>query len=356
MPDLLGPEAAAAREAARLRNSRASPPIRPLPEGVHDTGRRYSIAEKAQALALYQIGMNSVQIGRTLNLDDSTIRAWIRTAKSRGWEGAEAPLGDRRRILTQFVEAGTSPGRPKEVTKEIEEKVLASVRKDSAGREKSSEVLGYEAGWSSATVLRILKKHGLKNVKPTRKPGLSREQQLKRLAFALEHKDWTLEDWKNVIWSDETSVILGHRRGSVRLWRTPEEAYEKSTVRRRWKGFSEFMFWGCFSYDKIGPCHIWEPETSAMKKEAAKEIEELNKIAEPLLRAEFEISHSLRRTYLNRQAKGKKPTWRWTEANGKLIRKGKGGIDWYRYWKEILLSHLIPFAQECQKERPGTVV
>ena len=62
------------------------------------------------------------------------------------------------------------------MTKEDEEKVLATVRKDSAGREKSSEVLGYETGWSSATILRILKKYGLKNVKPTRKPGLNREQ------------------------------------------------------------------------------------------------------------------------------------------------------------------------------------
>lgn len=24
----------------------------------------------------------------------------------------------------------------------------------------------------------------------------------KRLAFALKHKEWTVEDWKRVIWSD----------------------------------------------------------------------------------------------------------------------------------------------------------
>uniref|UniRef100_A0A093UTP7 Uncharacterized protein n=1 Tax=Talaromyces marneffei PM1 TaxID=1077442 RepID=A0A093UTP7_TALMA len=35
-----------------------------------------------------------------------------------------------------------------------------------------------------------------------------------RLAFALEHQHWTLEDFKNIIWTDETSVVLGHRRGS----------------------------------------------------------------------------------------------------------------------------------------------
>lgn len=42
-----------------------------------------------------------------------------------------------------------------------------------------------------------------------------------RLQFALRYKDCTLEDWKAVIWSDERSVILGHRRGAIRVWRTP---------------------------------------------------------------------------------------------------------------------------------------
>ena len=276
--------------------------------------------------------------------------------KPGGWEGPDAPSGDRRRILTVFVEAGRSPGRPKEVMEEKEQKILDTVRKDRSGREKSSEVIRYELGWSSSTVLSILKKHGLRNVKPTTKPGLNRDQQLCRLAFALEHKDWTLEDWKNVIWSDETSVILGHRRGSVRVWRTVDEAYNKTTVRNRWKGYSEFMFWGCFSYDRIGPCHIWGPETAVMKKIATQEVAELNKLAEPVLRDEFELANSLRRTHLSRKAKGKKPAWNFNEANGKLVRKGTGGIDWFRYWKEILLAKLIPFAKECQEARPDTLV
>ena len=28
------------------------------------------------------------------------------------------------------------------------------------------------------------------------------------------------------------------------------------------------MFWGSFSYDKKGPCHIWKAETPKEKKEA----------------------------------------------------------------------------------------
>ena len=91
----------------------------------------------------------------------------------------------------------------------------------------------------------------------------------------MRHKDWTLEDWKNVIWSDETSVVIGMRRGSVRVWRQPKEKYDPSCVRNRWKGFSDFMFWGCFSYDSKGPCHIYKKETPKEMAESVKEIKQL---------------------------------------------------------------------------------
>ena len=91
---------------------------------------------------------------------------------------------------------------------------------------------------------------------------------LERLKFCRDHADWTLEDQKNVIWSDETSVVLNHRRGGYRIWRAADERFVKSCIRSRWKGYSEFMFWGCFSYDKKGPCHIWQPETAVERKKA----------------------------------------------------------------------------------------
>src|SRR5580692_1396246 len=93
-----------------------------------------------------------------------------------------------------------------------------------------------------------------------------------RLQFALDHQNWTLEDWKRVIWSDETSIVIGFRRGGYKVWCTPEERFTKSCIRPHWKGFSEFMFWGCFSYDKKGPCHIWKPETKTERTAAQEEI------------------------------------------------------------------------------------
>ena len=109
---------------------------------------------------------------------------------------------------------------------------------------------------SISTVYRVLKEHSYGVYKRTVKPGLIKEQMKERLDWCLEYKDWTLEDWKNVIWTDETSVQLGGVRGRRRCWRKKDEAYHDHVVTRRWKGFKEFIWWSCFLYNKKGPYYI----------------------------------------------------------------------------------------------------
>ena len=160
-----------------------------------------------------------------------------------------------------------------------------------------------------------------------------------RLIFCLAHADWTLEDWKRVIWSDETSVILGQRRGSIRIWRNVGDAYENSCIRRRWKGFTEFMFWGCFCWDKKGPCHIWTKETPIERKETEKELEELNITLEPTLKRTWETENVVRRINLRQRFLERKLKWRLNKVNDKLVRDDKvRGIDWYRYWILFLFA------------------
>ena len=152
-------------------------------------------------------------------------------------------------------------------------------------------------------------------------------------------------------------MVLRHRRGAVRVWRTPDEQFHPTVIRPRWKGVTEFMFWGSFSYDKKGPCHIWKPETLKEKEAAKKELSAINALKEPQAKADWELRTALRRLNLRRRPGGSTPTWKFTEKEGALVKKSKkGGIDWYRYQKVILFPKLIPFAQECMKERPETLV
>ena len=326
------------------------PFARPLPQGVKDSGHRYTLAQRIQCLTLVVEGFTPAYIKEKTGVGERSQRAIRKKAYDRGFDPDKDP-----RILESYVIDGARSGRPKEISKEKEEEILLSVRSDRSGREKSSEVLAYEAGISRRSALRILHKYGLQNVKPTTKPGLTAQMKLIRYEWALAHKDWTLEDWKNVIWTDETSVVLGHRRGAVRVWRTSEEAYTDTVIRRRWKGFTDFMFWGSFTYDEKGPCHIWKPQTVAQKKKDDLELTKLNEELEPVEKAQWELNTGLRRLDL-RPKRGRKPQWRWNESNGKLVRNSRGGIDFWRYYKEIMLPKLIPFAKKRQKTRPETLV
>lgn len=79
-----------------------------------------------------------------------------------------------------------------------------------------------------------------------------------RLAFAIKYRNWTIKDWKQVIWTDEASVVLGQK--NVCIWRTIEEGEQRvtATSREQYIKGTEFMFWECFSWDYKGPCHCWK--------------------------------------------------------------------------------------------------
>jgi hypothetical protein len=86
------------------------------------------------------------------------------------------------------------------------------------------------------------------------------------------------------------------------------------------------MFWGCFTYDKKGPCYIWTPETKQEKAEAQKAIDTMNKELEPIRKEEWELENGIRRLQL-RGNRGVKPTWKFNSKTRKLTRREGAGID-----------------------------
>jgi hypothetical protein len=159
--------------------------------------------------------------------------------KARGYEPKTKPS----HVLMEYVIEAPRFGRPNAAVNEANERKCVEIAsRDRNGREKSAEGIAIEVGISRQSVCRIMKKSGYRKVKSTTKPGLNEKQKEKRLAFARKYQHWTLEDWKNVIWSDETSVVMGQRRGSYRVWKKSEEGQVEETTRKRWKSYSKFMF------------------------------------------------------------------------------------------------------------------
>ena len=65
------------------------------------------------------------------------------------------------------------------------------------------------------TVRNALKEAGLWSATKKKVPMLKQTHQKRWLKFAHYHENWTVEDWKRVLWSDETKIDLIGSDGKV---------------------------------------------------------------------------------------------------------------------------------------------
>ncbi len=63
---------------------------------------------------------------------------------------------------------------------------------------------------SEHTTRRTLKQMSYSSRRPHRVLLLSDKNRKQRIQFTLTHQNWTIEDWKNIIWSDESRFLLRH--------------------------------------------------------------------------------------------------------------------------------------------------
>jgi len=103
------------------------------------------------------------------------------------------------------------------------------------------------------TVRNGLNKVGMKAVVKRKRPLLVKKHMKERLDFAIAHKDWTLEDWKRVVWSDETKINRLGSDGRKWVWKKAGEGMSDRLVNGTKKfGGGSLMMWGCMMWDGVG--------------------------------------------------------------------------------------------------------
>jgi DDE superfamily endonuclease/Transposase len=106
---------------------------------------------------------------------------------------------------------------------------------------------------SAQTVQNRMKGLGMKAVVKKKRPLLSQRHQKARLDFAISHKDWTVEDWKRVIWSDETKINHLGSDGKKWVWKKKGEALNDQLVEGTLRfGGGSLMMWGCMTWEGVG--------------------------------------------------------------------------------------------------------
>ena len=104
------------------------------------------------------------------------------------------------------------------------------------------------------TVRNALKENNFRSVIKKKCPLLKKGHRLARLKFAKYHENWTVEDWKRVLWSDETKINGIGSDGRVYTWKQKGEPLSDRTTTPTVKhgGGNNLMVWGCMGWNGVG--------------------------------------------------------------------------------------------------------
>lgn len=205
--------------------------------------RMLSEGERAMIIGMRTAGMSTHRIATELGMTQSTVFTIWKNFQERG--------------TTQPLKSSGRPPKLNVRDKRMLGRILSKNRRLplAAIREKMHVKV------SPTTLRKAMKSIGFSNRVAAKKPFLSKEHMARRLAFAKEHRHWTISDWKNVIWTDESSFETGKRSSAVKVWRKSHERFSLDCLAPSFKsGRSSLMVWGAFTgYDKC-PLVIIPPD------------------------------------------------------------------------------------------------
>ena len=103
------------------------------------------------------------------------------------------------------------------------------------------------------TVRNSLKKANFRAVVKAKKPLLTKAHRERRLFIAEKYRNYTVEDWKRVIWSDETKINRFGSDGHQFVWKKKGEPLsDRTTIPTVKFGGGNLMVWGCMGWNGVG--------------------------------------------------------------------------------------------------------
>lgn len=145
-----------------------------------------------------------------------------------------------------------STGRPRKTDAQQDKQILKEVMAD---RGITAKQIRYNLNLNHVSddliERRISEGLGFKSCFKIKKNFVSETNRRKRLEFAEAHKNWTVDQWKQVLWSDESPFVLRFN-GRIRVWRLPSERYEPFATRATVKHDKKINVWGCFAARGVG--------------------------------------------------------------------------------------------------------
>ena len=198
-------------------------------------------------------------MGRSKSLSE-VVRAQIIVLRQEGY--TERDISKRLRCsktavhnsMVKFNQTGSyaeaaKPGRPRKTTprNDITMKRAATRSPVSSAKKIRLQLLETGINVSRRTVSRrLVNDFGLKSCKPAKKPRLTPTMKLKRLAFAKKHVNWIVQQWKKVLFSDESTLQQFNSR-KLFIRRPSGQRFNEKFTMQTMKHLPSVMIWGGIS-------------------------------------------------------------------------------------------------------------
>ena len=147
-------------------------------------------------------------------------------------------------------------GRPSLLDERMKARIVRYIVIDKLGtavRVKKALFEDHSLDISVKTVQRVLRERGLVAIEKPKKPLLTPRHQRLRLEWAKAHQFWTMDDWKRVVWSDETKINRFGSDGRSWAWKRANEQLTRDHVRQVIKhGGGNLMIWSCITWQGVG--------------------------------------------------------------------------------------------------------
>lgn len=143
-------------------------------------------------------------------------------------------------------------GRKRKTTERQDRSIINAIKKNrniTIGEIKRE--CGLEHISESTICRRISQLSELKSYWKSLKPFVNAKQRKRRVDWCKAHRHWTVEQWRRVIWSDESPFTLSYNR-RTRVWRCAHEKWKPFALRGTLKHDQKINVWGCFAAHGVG--------------------------------------------------------------------------------------------------------
>lgn len=197
------------------------------------------LEKRSQIVILRKVGKTMREIADIIGVSFSGVAKTLKRAaetnsnidRPRSGRPKKTTKGDDRRILSMSQQNRFKP--PSEIRAEINETLPEPI--------------------SVNTVKRRLRAKGYIGRIAVKKPLLRPPNKRKRLLFAQKHKDWSIDKWKSVLWTDESKFEMFGSKRRQHVRRKKGERFKSQCIAPTVKhGGGSVTVWGCFSYDGVG--------------------------------------------------------------------------------------------------------